>query len=326
MCGTVISDRHATFARLAAALIAASGLLLVSAAPSHAQGDRPGSTAAEFLRIGVSARAAGLAGAYMGVVDGAYATYYNPSGLTWQSDGVHVALNHASWFDGINHEFLAVSSNVENIGSFGVSVTTLYTDAMDETTPLDQGGTGKTFRASDLRVGLSYARQFTGNVSFGGSLNFVNETLFEGFSEQAYSLDISASYRAGYRNFQFGMMIANVGTEIEFVDESYPLPTRFEFGGKIDALNRGSQRVMIAASGLKPNNSPPLARLGLEYAFSELLFLRGGYHVNHSVKQFAFGGGLNLEVDGGYQFRADYSYSDFSLLGAAHRFGATITI
>ena len=49
----------------------------------YGQYNRPGSTDAQFLKIGVSARGTGMADAYIAVVNGADATYYNCAALPW---------------------------------------------------------------------------------------------------------------------------------------------------------------------------------------------------------------------------------------------------
>jgi len=70
----------------------------VSVAASNA-----GRTAADFLLIGVGARAAGMGGAYTVVSEGALASYWNPAGLS-DVEGGEVVLGHFSWFQDITME------------------------------------------------------------------------------------------------------------------------------------------------------------------------------------------------------------------------------
>ena len=60
-----------------------------------------------------------MADAYLAAVNGADATYYNRAALPWVP-GRDVVFTHTSWFAGINHEFAAVSQNLEDYGSFGI--------------------------------------------------------------------------------------------------------------------------------------------------------------------------------------------------------------
>lgn len=284
-----------------------------------AQYERPGSTDAQFLKIGVSARATGMGDAYIAVVEGAEAAYYNAAGLA-RIEGTDLAFTHNKWFAGINHDFVAAAHTFGRYGTFGLSLTALYTDEMSVRTPLRPDGTGETFYATNLRAGLSYARYLTDRVTFGGSINYINMSLYSDFAADAISMDIGILYVTNFRNFRFGMKIANFGSEIKYVNESYPLPTNFTFGMAINAIDASSQKLLVSFSALKPNDGQPLGQVGAEWNYQNLLFLRGGYRLNHDVATFSFGTGVKLKISGD-NFRFDYSYSDFSLLGQSHRFG-----
>jgi len=283
-----------------------------------AQYERPGSTDAQFLKIGVNARAAAMSDAYIAVVDGAEATYYNPAALA-RIRGTAVAFNHTRWFAGINHDFVAVAHTFGQNGTIGVSVTALYTDEMKVRTPLQPGGTGETFYASNYRVGVSYARYLTDRVTFGGTINYITMSLYSDFSADAVSVDIAVLYVAHFRGFRFGMKIANFGSEVKFVNESYPLPTNFTFGLSMNAIQGPDQKLLVSFSAMKPNDGRPLGQVGTEWNYRNTLFARAGYRLNHDVATYSFGGGLRMDI-GGYHLRFDYAYSDFSLLGVAHRF------
>lgn len=284
-----------------------------------AQYERPGSSDAQFLRIGVSPRAAALGEAYISVVNGAEATYYNPASIA-RIEKMDMAFTHTKWFAGINHEFAAVVRNLRRYGSVGLSVTALYTDEMEVRTPLRPKGTGETFYSGNYRFGLTYARYLTDRVTFGGTISLIHLSLYEEFKANAVAGDISVLYVTDFRGFRFGMKIANFGSEIKFVNESYPLPTNFQFGLSMNAIQTDQQKLLVTFSALKPNDGKPLSNAGVEWNWNDTFFLRGGYHFNHDTKTYAFGGGLNWDITD-YKLRFDYSYSDFSLLGASHRFG-----
>ena len=297
----------------------AAVLLLMLPAVLLAQYDRPGSSDAQFLKIGVSPRGTALGDAYIAIVSGAEATYYNPAALPWMK-GTDVVFNHTQWFAGIKHEFASAAMNFGDIGTIGLSFTGLYTDEMKVTTPLQPEGTGETFYAGNYRVGLSYARHLTDRVTFGATMSYIAMSLYKDFNVNAVSVDIATMYISDFRGFRFGMQIANFGSNIQYVNESYPLPTNFTFGFGINVVEAEDQTVLLAFSAQKPNEGKPLAQFGVEWNYQNLLFLRGGYRLNHAVANYSFGGGARAEVEG-YSLRFDYSYSNFLLLGAAHRFG-----
>ncbi len=292
------------------------------ATSAYGQYERPGSTDAQFLKIGVSARAAGMADAYIAVTRGAESVHYNPAALAW-IEGTAISFNHTRWFAGINHEFAAVAHTFGRHGSFAISMTSLYTDEMKVRTPLQPDGTGETFYAGNLRVGVSYARYLTDRVTFGGSVNYIYMSLYKGFEAHAWAADIAVLYVTHFRGFCFGMKVANFGTEVKFVNEEYPLPTTFTFGLAMNAIQTEHQKLLVSVSAFKPNDGKPLGQIGTEWSYRGTLYLRAGYRINHEVARFAFGGGVSIGV-AGYQLSFDYAYSDFMLLGAAHRFGANL--
>ncbi|MFZ0391667.1 MAG: PorV/PorQ family protein [Calditrichia bacterium] len=288
-----------------------------------AQNERPGSTDGQFLKIGVSPRAAAMGESFISAVDNAEATFYNPAALA-RIPGTSLVFNHTQWFADIKHEFAAASRSFGTLGTFALSVTALYTDEMQVTTPLQPGGTGETFYAGNYRFGLSYARYLTDRVTLGGTINYIHMSLYESFDANAVGGDIAILYVTGFRNFRFGMKIANFGSEVKYVNESYPLPTTFQFGLSMNALQMEQQKLLISFSAAKPNDGKPLSQIGAEWSYDDLVFLRGGYHINHDVAQYAFGGGLQWGMSG-FTLKFDYAYSDFSLLGVTHRFGAGFT-
>lgn len=288
------------------------------------QYNRPGSTDAQFLKIGVSPRGTAMSDAYIAAVDGAEATYYNSAALPLIK-GTDVVFNHTMWFAGINHEFFAVAHNFGDLGAVGVSLTGLYTDEMKVRTPLQPEGTGETFYAGNYRVGLSYSRYLTDRVTFGATVSYISMSLYSGFSANAFSIDIATLYVSDYRGFRFGMQIGNFGSNVQYVNESYPLPTNFVFGLAINAIDAESQKLLVSGSAVKPNEGQPMAQVGTEWNYENTFFVRAGYRLNHTVATYSFGGGVQLGV-GQYRLRADYSYSNFLLLGAAHRFGVGISL
>ncbi len=290
---------------------------------SFAQYERPGSTDAQFLKIGVSARSAGMGGAYIAVASGAEGAYYNPAALT-RINRTDVVFTHSKWFAGINHEFTSVAQTIPELGTFAISMTALYTDKMNVTTPLQPDGTGETFYSGNYRFGISYARNLTDRVSFGGTVNYINLDLYRGFNAKAYSMDIGILYVTQFHGFRFGMKIANFGTDLKFVNEAYPLPTNFTFGISINALEFGNQKMLTSLSVVKPNDGKPLGQMGVEWNYRNIFFARCGYRINHNIATYSAGAGLQVSIND-INVKIDYSLSNFDLLGVALRFGLVLS-
>ena len=286
---------------------------------AHAQYERHGSTGAQFLKIGVSPRGSGMANAFIASVQGAEATYYNSAALAWIK-GTDVVFNHNEWFAGVKHEFGAAAHTFEDFGTIGVSVIALYTNLMPVRTPLQPDGTGETFSAGSYKGAISYSRFLTDRVTIGATVGYIHEKLYGGFAANAVSADIAAMYVSDWRAFRFGMQISNFGSDIKFVNEAYPIPTNFTFGLAMNAIDGEDQKVLVSFSATKPNDGKPLGAVGGEWGYDNTLFLRAGYQLYHDVARYSFGAGVQTDIVG-YKLRFDYSYSDWQLLGAAHRFG-----
>lgn len=299
------------------------GILLFLPVLLYAQYNRPGSTDAQFLKIGVSARGTGMADAYLASVEGADATYYNPAAMPWIRNR-DVVFTHTTWFAGINHEFAAATQNFDDIGSFGLSVTALYTDEMKVRTPLQPEGTGETFYVGNYRFGLSYARFLTDRVTFGLTFSYLNMKLYREFTADAFSLDIAVMYVSDFRGFRFALAIADFGSNIQYVNESYPLPTNFQFGMAMNAIDGDDQKLLVSMAAVKPNEGEPQAQLGAEWNYQKMFFVRGGYRLNYSIATWSAGAGAAFTLEG-LGLRADYSFSDYKTLGGSHRIGIGVS-
>ena len=288
------------------------------------QYERPGSSAAQFLNIGVNARAESMAGSYISQVEGAEATYYNPAALA-SIKGLDVSFSYTSWFAEIKHGFMAVAHPLGSMGVIAFSATALTTDEMAVRTPLQPDGTGETFYSGDYRVGISFALPMTDRVSLGITGNYIKLYLYKDFIEGAFAGDIGILYDSGIRNFRFGLKISNFGSNIKFINESYPMPTSFSFGLSFNVIQNTEHTVLFSATALKPNDGSPQGSIGTEYSFHNLVFLRAGYNIDDPVKTFAFGAGTKLSLST-FNLRVDYSYNDFSDLGGAQRLTLGISL
>src|SRR5881397_2293255 len=96
---------------------------------------RVGTRGANFLEIGVGARALGLAGAYTGVAEGVTALYWNPAGIA-ELEGPAAALSIAKLYGdlGIKHNFAGGVLPRGSNGAFGIALTQLSSGAMERTT------------------------------------------------------------------------------------------------------------------------------------------------------------------------------------------------
>jgi long-subunit fatty acid transport protein len=283
-----------------------------------------GTTGVNFLELGVSARAMGMAEAFVASATDASAVYYNPAGLTYVY-GRQAMFTHIDMPAGINYEFFGLAYPTESVGGVvGVGIYALNTGDILRTDyyypyGIDQAGNEQYFSAGDLAIGLSYGRFLTDKFSLGLTVKYIQENL-ETEKAVGWGADVGTCYNSGYRNFKIGMVISNFGPDMKFIEKEFPLPINFKFGGSIDMLESEDHLMMVAAEGSHPSDNLEKYNIGLEYWFQDRFSLRVGQRFNYDSDGFTAGGGLMLPIGEEIDLSVDYAYQDFGFLEQVHRF------
>lgn len=313
--------------------------------------NKSGTVAGQFLKIGVGARASALGGGYVGLANGADALYWNPAGIAWMPKS-QLMVSHSEWFANIDHEFLAVAFPMGSVGTFGLSFTALSAPEMEQTTISQPEGTGIFFDVLDIAIGGTYARRLTDRFSFGVTAKYVYQKLFNE-TASTLVLDLGGYLQTGFKGMRLGMSMSNFGgkmkmdgrdlivsynpdpnapgappAEAKLSTESWPLPTTFRVGIALDIFGKErqgvfaneAQRLTLTADGNQRNDAAETLNMGLEYAWNERFFLRGGYRVNHDTEDYSAGMGVQVPLQT-WMIIADYAISNMNDLGAVHRIG-----
>ncbi len=328
-----------------------SAVLALAALPVHAQ-DKVGTTAAPFLGIGVGARALAMGGAQVAQVRGPSALHWNPSAVTaMTANGAE--FSNSEWFVDSRHQHAALVFNAGGLGHFGVTVTAL--DYGDElvTTVENPDGTGEQWDALDLAVGVSYARALTDRFSVGGTVKLVRQQIWNE-SAQGAALDLGVTYDTRFQGIRIGMAMTNFGTDMRLagpdlrqaidiepgeagnndrlganleVDE-WPMPLVFRVGVSAVPFRTAEQRVTVSADGSAPSDASQSASFGAEYAWSDILFVRGGWRQAFGPAEdggwtagFGLRYGLNRRLAGYF----DYVFQNYQPFGTPQMFTLGVT-
>lgn len=276
-------------------------LWLVLAPAAGAQSvSRAGTTAAAFLGIGVGPRAAALGGAYTALAADATALYWNPAGLAGLATG-EVVSAHSEWLADVNHDFVGVAVPFAG-GVAGASVTLLGVPEMTVRTEQNQEGTGETFTAADMAIGLSYGRAITDRFSLGGTVKLIQQRIWNS-TASGVALDVGTQFRTGFwGGLTIGASVTNFGSDLRlngrdlrtFVDpvpgqggnngeipadfalDAWSLPMDFTIGVAATPLDTRMNRLKVAVDALHPSANYESVNAGVEYGFRERLFLRAG--------------------------------------------------
>ncbi len=299
--------------------------------------ERVGQSGWQFLKINGDPRQAAMGGAFtaIGHAD-ANAVLGNPSALASISR-YDVQLNSVSWLADIKFQSVAFAANVDGLGVFALSVTTLdYGDIPETVNSFIEGEnrteavvTGNLYSARDLAAGLSYARAITDKLSIGGSLRWLRQEIAE-LNMTNWALDFGTTYYTGFKSLRLAMSARNFGPDSQLAgwSEEYQaepddirMPLDFRFGVAMDFLNNdGSPHMLtVALDGDHPNDGPEKLHFGAAYTFENNFSLRGGYKFNYDEQSFTFGGGLNYSL-ASTKGSLNYAYVDFGALDQVHMF------
>ena len=297
-----------------------AGLLLPGIAGAANIFEKVGTFGGQFLKIPVGARAEGMGGAFVGVSDDASSIFWNAAGVARIDPEKSVlSFNHAVLPADIQFTQAGYVFHMQRIpGAVGVNVRSLRMDPMNETTSFQPEGTGNTFDAGFMTVGLTYARSFTDKFSAGVTGNFIHSGLAE-FSQQTYSFDIGTLYDVGTLGMKIGMSISNIGSQEKFIDRTARIPSIFRVGTSAMLFQSASQRLLGSFEFSHPPDNSERMNVGMEYGFQKFMYLRGGYNINYDSEGLAGGIGFHLPVSVAGQSDIDYAYTDFGDLGAVHR-------
>jgi hypothetical protein len=321
-------------------------LLLIGLLVGTASGQslsKTGTTAAQFLKIGVGARAIGMGGAFTATADDITAIYWNPAGLA-RVYGREAYFNHVNWFADIKVDYAAVSAQIAGFGVIGAFVDVMSTDEMLVRTIEKPEGTGEYFDVGSISAGLTYARYLNEDFMIGFNAKYVHETIWHD-AASGFGFDIGTLYRIAVLNeLRFGASICNFGTKMKMEGRDnivitptgptgtnlvntdlqvaeWDLPLVFRIGVAADVLKDGTSRLTTAIDAVHPNDNTESLNLGMEYAWDEIVFLRAGWkglYEKETEQRFTLGAGFHYRAADVVGLMFDYAYQDWGRLKNVH--------
>jgi len=310
-----------------------------------------GSTAAQFLKIGVGARASAMGEGFVAEASDASAIFWNPAGLALVNTN-EAMFARTNWIADMTYDFAAVAMPFPGIGTFGLFYQALNMDEMEVRTEYQPDGTGEMFNATSFALGISFAREVTNRFSFGTSVKFIQESIWHE-SASTFAFDVGIIYKTSLKGLRLGMAITNYGGKmrmegkdlLRFIDtdpnldgnnesvisrlntERYDIPLSFRVGLAYDPVKTELHRITATLDGVTPNDYNEYINVGLEYGFREMVFLRAGYKgvgVVETEVGFSVGGGLKYSMKGNLSLSVDYAYVDFGRLNDVQRVSLSI--
>ena len=319
--------------------------------------NRYGTTAANFLEIGVGSDGNAMGEAYVAVTDGLSSIYWNPAGLASLKDP-SVSFMMQPWIVDINMLFSAGAVIIPGFGNLGFGITQMNYGEMPVTTLEYQEGTGESFTASDLAASLTFSRKIVSWFAFGSSLKYIRSNIWHS-SASSFAVDLGVLVNTKFFSFtgkdedgmNIGMSISNYGTRMQFdgidiyqpIDVSeleegnygdvagqfrpseWELPLIFRIGIALKPIVNNFTKVTLAADALHPNNNSESINLGCSIDNTipgfGVFSLKGGMKALYmDSRQYGYTAGLGLKMFylGNRSLSVDYAFKGMGILGDVH--------
>lgn len=298
-------------------------------------GQRTGSAGMTFLKNDASPRSAGMGGANITLENDAFTSFTNPATMA-SCKTFSLSMSNYILGAGVNHSFLSGLLAMPNSGSaFGLSVSNVSAGRQEVRTEFQPQGTGEYFYANTGSAALSYARKLSDQFSFGIGLKYIYEVLAQYRSHNA-AADLGFIYHTDLKDLAFAVSVHNFGGSSSLKGDfqevnikksqppstgSYPLPTEFKLGISMVPLKTDLHRILTALQLNHPNDNSENLRLGIEYAYRELISLRSGLILGRKSQKYpTFGVGLRTRL-GNHPLHIHYALTPMNFLGLQHMTG-----
>ncbi len=330
--------------------------------------ERMGQAGAGQLLINPYARNAGMVGSNSARVRGLEAQFLNVAGTAFTRK-TEVIFNRSNWLQGsdIYINSFGLTQGVGEVGTIGLGVVAINGGKIPITTEEQpEGGLG-TFNPTFYNISLSYAKMFSDDIYGGINFKILSEQI-PNAAARGIAVDAGIQYHTGKnKQIHFGIALKNWGPKMHYVGDglskqaavssfnntyqltvsnrsaNFELPTLINIGGAYDLyLLRDSagvsknHRLSLNATFTSNSFTYDNGLFGLEYAWKEMLMVRGGLYVEKNIfkneRGTVFTGpaaGLTFEFPFGEKrstVALDYSYRFTNPFSGVHTFGLRVNL
>ncbi len=333
-------------------------LLLFIGLYTHAQAVRKYSN--EFMNIGVDAAALGMSNAVTAFSGNVNSGYWNPAGLM-QLENSEAALMHASYFANIaQYDYAGYAKKIDDKSAWGVSLIRFGVDDILNTTQLidSEGNIDynriSLFSTADYGLTFSYARRPTliEGLRYGVNAKVIRRVIGNFANSWGFGFDFGLQYEKD--NWYYGIMLRDItttynvwaidedkynaikdavagqnqeppeSTEITLPKAQLGIARKFEFHYDYTLLAAVNLNMQFARTNdLIASDAVSIdPALGLEFGYTDLVFLRAGVGNFQNVEQLDGSKKVNFQPNIGLGFKykgiqVDYALTDLGDQSAA---------
>jgi len=273
----------------------------------------PGTTAANYLKIGLGAKAVALGESFTAAADDSSAVYWNTAGLSSVKQS-RLDFMQLNWLAGISAKTVFGTYPLTDKDTLGAYVMMLDTPQDKVTTYTDSGAsglagieTGEKFKNEITVLNLGYSRTISKVLDAGVGVKVINENL-AGELSSGVALDAGIIYKDLLPDLRLGASIQNIGLKNLRPEEEFPTTV---VAGLEYTVMAWQNKLNLLADIKMPNDNDTRLGVGAEYWLGDVLAGRVGYN---TFSQFSLGLGVAFA-----NLTADYAYVPMGELGVTHR-------
>ncbi len=284
--------------------------------------ERKGTSGATELLLQVGPRGSALGGAVTSDASGVEAAFWNPAGLG-RLEHTEAMFSHTKYIADMDLNYAAVALKAGNFGTLGFTAKVLSIGDILVTTEAAPEGTGEILQPTFTVLGLSWGRTFTDRVTFGATVNYVNESIASAHAS-GMAFDFGLQYSTGWNGLRLGMAMKNFGPSMEFsgsdfeanlpppdsdpssgnrtfaaTSASFEMPSYFTLAATYDLFAANQQRLQLLGSFQNNNFEFDNLSGGLEWTYHEDYVLRASYFGSFGSTTGADGEDGSIQSQGG---------------------------
>lgn len=343
-------------------------LLMVAINAMAGNKDRQGEAGASELLINPWARSSGWDGLNTACIHGVEALNLNVAGLAFTKK-TELVFAHTNWLGGTGISFntLGFSQTLGKSGGvLGLSIMSIdFGEIPITTTSAPEGGLGN-FSPQFFNGALAYSKVFSNSIYGGFAVRVISESLAD-VGAIGVAFDAGIQYVTGPQSdptkVKFGIALRNVGAPMKYGGDGltfrgespggnysmtleqrskgFELPSLLNIGGSYDfkfgATGKPNHRLTVAANFTSHSFTQDQFGGGLEYAFKEMIMIRGGYNYQGGLSDpdkrvtalTGLSGGITFEMpvsSNGAAIGIDYSYRTSNPFDGTHSIGIRMNL
>lgn len=290
----------------------------------------PNERTIEFLKIYPGAKAVAMGGAFASIGEDVTALYYNPGSVAFFQRG-ELGLHYSHWTAYYSTDCWAETTYgfigiIKPIFSHVIGMQMIYFSSYPQLVIYLEDGSDPS-KISNFAIGISYAKKITHNLGIGGTLKIIyghypagwlEKKLYPDMKENTwgFAFDTGILYKFVIpKNLRIGISLLHLGPKINSLTpppSTISLPYTLKAGVsykipfmQLHSLQMAAEitKVMVhffedwREKGTKYLWITTWKSIGIEYAFRESIFLRGGYFEDREQKRigYTFGGGIYIK-------------------------------